>query len=48
MEISYSKNGEGAWVLSTTVGNAMYVRAYYFYNKKEATDLFKSYVKERN
>ena len=48
MDISYWKNGEGAWQLSTITGNRMFSRTYYFYTKKEATQLFKSYVKGAN
>lgn len=45
MEISYERNGEGAWLLYAIHNNRFYKKVYYFYTKKEATDLFKSYVK---
>lgn len=48
MDIIYDRNREGAWVLSTFIGNEYYKKVFYFYSKKEATQLFKSYVKGEN
>jgi hypothetical protein len=48
MEISYERNGEGAWLLTTIYQNRFYKKVYYFYTKQEAAQLFKSYVKGEN
>lgn len=48
MEISYERNYQGAWVLNALVGNRYVSRAYYGYTKKEATQLFRNYVKGDN
>lgn len=48
MDISYERNSQGAWVLTTIYENRYVRQAYYFYTKKEATQLFKSYVKGDN
>lgn len=45
MEITYQRNGEGAWLLFTIYNNRFYKKVYYFYSKKEATSLFKEFVK---
>jgi hypothetical protein len=45
MTISYDRNGEGAWVLSTIEDDRFYSKVYYFYTKREATLLFREYVK---
>jgi len=48
MSISYEKNYQGAWVLTTLANNRFYSRVYYGYTKKEATELFRNYVKGEN
>lgn len=44
----YDRNSEGAWVLSTFIGDDYYKKVFYFYTKKEATQVFRSYVKGEN
>ena len=48
MDIMYDRNSEGAWVLSTFIGDDYYKKVFYFYTKKEATQVFRSYVKGEN
>jgi hypothetical protein len=48
ISISYEKNYQGAWVLTTIANNRLYSKAYYFYTKKEATALFREYVQGGN
>ena len=48
MEIMYDRNSEGAWVLSTFVEDRYYKKVFYFYSKKEAAEVFRSYVKGVN
>jgi hypothetical protein len=48
MEINYERNYQGAWVLTTMYQDRYVRQAYYFYTKKEATQLFRSYVKGEN
>ena len=48
MDISYERNSEGAWLLSTIYDDRFYKKVYYFYTKKEASQLFKIYVKGEN
>jgi len=48
MEIMYDRNSEGAWVLSTFIGNKYYKKVFYFYTKKEASQVFRQFVKEEN
>jgi hypothetical protein len=48
MEIIYERNGQGAWVLTTLYQNRYVRQAYFFYTKKEATQLFKQFVKGDN
>jgi len=44
MDIIYDRNNEGAWVLSTFIGNEYYKKIFYFYTKKEATQVFRQFV----
>jgi hypothetical protein len=39
-DLSYSKNSEGALVISAIVGGYLITRQFYYYTKKEATRLF--------
>jgi hypothetical protein len=48
MEIIYDRNNEGAWVLSTFIGDEYYKKVFYFYTKKEAAQVFRAYVKGEN
>jgi hypothetical protein len=48
MEISYEKNSQGAWVLTTIYQNRYVRQAYFFYTKKEATQQFRQFVKGEN
>lgn len=49
MNISYEKTFQGAWRLTATDtwGNLV-TQEYFFYTKKEATNLFRKMMKERN
>jgi len=45
IDIFYEKTHDGAWLLST-VTNRFIWRRYYYYTKREATKLFRQYVRE--
>jgi len=45
MTINYEKTFQGAWVLSASVGGYYERRQFMGYTKKEATRLFREYVK---
>jgi len=45
MTISYRKTFQGAWVLSAFVGGYYEEKQFMGYTKKEATSLFREYVK---
>lgn len=46
MDISYEKAaGSGAWILSALHGGYYEHRTYYGYTKREATRLFRDYLK---
>ena len=44
----YDHNTQGAWVLSALIGNRFITKTYYFYTKKEATQLFRQFIKGEN
>lgn len=50
MYLSIDKNAEGAWRLSTFVGEGIYeytfTKTYYFYTKAQAIKQFKQDIKE--
>jgi hypothetical protein len=46
MEISYRKTNQGAWELATICNEQLISRQYMGHTRKEATRLFKEYVKE--
>lgn len=48
MSITYEKaRPSGAWTLSANHGGYYVSRTYYGYNKREATCLFREYLKSR-
>ena len=48
MEIYYTRTAAGAWELSTLAGSYYTSRTFYGYTKREATRLFRQYIKEIN
>ena len=50
--ITAERNAEGAWILSTITGGSYsgyrLQRSYYGYTRREATALFRQFVKEQN
>ena len=48
MNLSYRKTFQGAWVVSALVDGYLVERQFMGYTKKEATRLFRQYVKAGN
>lgn len=46
LSISINRTFQGAWELSTIVGDRYIYRQYMGYTKKEAVSLFKQYLRE--
>lgn len=46
MSISYSRTYQGAWELSTIVDGYFETQQYFYYTKKEATQLFRQHIKQ--